>query len=87
MFGFLEKIMPRTKSTETQKRVSKPRATGVRKLKVQHQSKESEPKPKKAIVFEKRKVLKILEKGHTKTHFHCQMEGGVTMHVPKSLFR
>lgn len=86
MFGFLKKIMPRTKSTEPKKRVTKPRATGARKLKVQHQAEESESKPQKTVVFEKRKVLKVLNGGHTKTHFHCEMEGGVTMHVPKRLF-
>lgn len=37
-------------------------------------------------VFEKKRVIAILDGGHTKTHFHCKMEGGVTMHVPKRLF-
>ena len=36
--------------------------------------------------FEGKTVLGILANGHTKTHYHCRMSGGVTMHVPKSLF-
>jgi hypothetical protein len=40
----------------------------------------------KLPVFEGKKVVKVLDSGHTKTHFHCLMEGGVTMHVPKSKF-
>ena len=64
-----------------------PQPEKPRKVRVRHESKESEPEPKKNVVFEKRKVLKILNGGHNKTHFHCQMEGGITQHVPKSLFR
>lgn len=37
-------------------------------------------------VFEGLTVLKVLESGHTKTHNHCAMSNGTTMHVPKSLF-
>lgn len=37
-------------------------------------------------MFEKHQVLKILDSGHTKTHFHCALEGGITQHVPKRLF-
>jgi hypothetical protein len=42
--------------------------------------------PKRLPVFEKHQVLKVLESGHTKTHFHCAMDGGFTQHVPKSKF-
>ena len=42
--------------------------------------------PAKLPVFEKHQVLKVLESGHTKTHFHCYMDNGTTMHVPKSKF-
>ncbi len=32
-------------------------------------------------------VLKVLEDGReTATHYHCSMEGGITMHVPKTKF-
>lgn len=36
--------------------------------------------------FDGKKVLEILDSGHTPTHFHCKVEGGLTMHVPKELF-
>ena len=37
--------------------------------------------------FDNKKVLKILDDGrHTDTHYHCDMEGGVKVHVPKALF-
>ena len=38
-------------------------------------------------MFDNKRVLKILDDGrHTDTHYHCDMEGGVKMHVPKRLF-
>lgn len=37
-------------------------------------------------IFEKKRVIAILDSGHTKTHFHCKMDNGTTMHVPKRLF-
>lgn len=88
MFGFLNKLMP-AKST---KRASAPKTEKapvkrVRKVQVKHVSSEEDAgKPEKVVTFEKKKVHKILDGGHTKTHFHCEMEGGVTMHVPKRLF-
>jgi hypothetical protein len=39
--------------------------------------------------FEGGQVLKVLSAGHTKTHFHCQVQDGpqkVTKHVPRDLF-
>lgn len=72
------------------------RPTGSKKLVVKHvavRPKANDSKLEKTkylipgkIVFEKRKVLEVLRDRHTKTHFHCRMEGGITQHVPKHLF-
>ena len=44
-------------------------------------------KPKELPTFEGHKVLRILDDGrHTDTHYHCEVSGGLTMHVPKTLF-
>ncbi len=40
------------------------------------------PEPKLPI-FENKQVLRILKDGHNATHLHCEMEGGVRMHVPR----
>lgn len=40
----------------------------------------------KLPVVDKVQVVKVLDVGHTKTHFHCKMANGTTVHVPKSKF-
>lgn len=46
-----------------------------------------EEKPAPAQVFyQGYRVVKILEDGHTDEFYHCEMAGGLTMHVPKRLF-
>lgn len=42
--------------------------------------------PRPFPVFEGVRVVAVLDKGHTKTHNHCKMANGTTMHVPKVLF-
>jgi hypothetical protein len=41
---------------------------------------------KKFPIFEGKTVISVLDGGHTKTHNHCKMSDGTTMHVPKDLF-
>ena len=36
--------------------------------------------------WEGAQVLAILPSGHTKTHLHCRVEGGITQHVPRDRF-
>ena len=49
----------------------------------------TEPKPVKLPTYERCKVVKILDKGHTKTHFHCAVVdrsgNKLTMHIHRSL--
>lgn len=38
------------------------------------------------VTYENATVVRILETGHTETHFHCEMSDRTTKHVPKTLF-
>ncbi len=37
-------------------------------------------------VYNQLQVVEVLGSRHLKTHLHCRMENGQTMHVPKHLF-
>lgn len=40
----------------------------------------------KLPTYDKVQVVRILDSGHSKTHFHCYLADGTTRHVPKHLF-
>lgn len=77
-----EKVKGAEAKVEKPKRVRRVPVAG----KVEPEKKVPVNVPKKLPVFEHKQILKVLEGGHTKTHFSCEMEGGFVMHVPKSKF-
>ena len=69
----------------------KPRTRKVSVHSAEPQAKEVEVNkveaPKALPVFEGKQVLRVLKDGReTNTHYHCDLEGGTTGHVPRELF-
>lgn len=72
-----EKKAPVKPSKKVKKAVATPKPEVQPEVKVE----------KKLPVWDKQQVVKVLDGGHNKTHFHCYMANGTTMHVPKHLFK
>ena len=84
--------MPKSKSKKTTKKKVVPKVE--KKVVVKKTVKKTVKKVTKKVVKEVKlpvvsgvQVVKILDSRHTKTHFHCKLANGTTMHVPKSKFK
>lgn len=89
---FLSEIyyMALKKIKERKERIKNSNLKRVRKLQVK-EIKEEEPAAgvlfKELPLYQGRRVSRLLDEGHTKTHYHCRMEDGTTQHVPKERFK